>query len=147
MFSEIFSTLYVNYGSWYYWTLNRINKRALKRASGWNILKFNKWQVTVICGPSVWFLKILFNQILFLILTLTCLIDCRGDGNKWRVGNSPKFSCNCRMANINERRIYPFNKDLQIYWWCTTPFWHVWHLCTRNYGMETLQVVRLAFLI
>ena len=52
------------------------------------------------------------------------------------------------MANINGRRIYPFNKDLQIYEGITIPFWHVKNLYLYLwYEIETLQVVRLALLM
>ena len=35
----------------------------------------------------------------------------------------------------NGRRFYPFNKALQIYGGCTTPFWHV-KKCTFAYDMN-----------
>ena len=50
---------------------------------------------------------------------------------------------------INGRRIYPFNKGLRIYEGGVPP--HFWHVKNRYfywwYKVETLQVVRLAFLV
>ena len=49
----------------------------------------------------------------------------------------------------DERGIYPFNKGLRIYeGGVPPPFWHVkkMYFCLW-YELETLQVVRLAFLV
>ena len=51
-----------------------------------------------------------------------------------------------KKNSINWRRIYPFNKGLRIYGGCTTPFWHVKKMYFYL-KVETLQVVRLAFLV
>ena len=53
------------------------------------------------------------------------------------------------LWTINGRRIYPFNKGLRIYGGgVPSPFWHIknWYFYWW-YKVETLQVVRLAFLV
>ena len=49
-------------------------------------------------------------------------------------------------TNLNERRIYPFNKGLRIYEGGTTPFRHAKNVYFYlEYGVETLQVGEISF--
>ena len=49
---------------------------------------------------------------------------------------------------LNGWRIYPFNKGLRIYEGGTTPFWHAKNVYFYlEYGVETLQLVRLDFIV
>ena len=74
-----------------------------------------------------------------------CSILCYMESLKAFVGildmKEIKISC-------NGRGIYPFNKGLRIHEGGTTPFWHAKNVYFYlEYGVETLQVVRLAFLV
>ena len=69
--------------------------------------------------------------------------------SKIQNGGAPdEQKTNLRILAFNGRMIYPFNKELRIYEGGTMPFWHAKNVYFYlKYEVETLQVVRLAFLV